>query len=156
MHRGVSLWLGFLVAACGAEEADGGSAGTGDATGTTDTDDNPDGGCTEAPDDAPTADAITSGGSSVICYYGPPEGYCRDIRDPGQAALVEGGDKAAIGCADAIVVTNGTCPTDELVGTCEEWMANEDRYYYTCNQYDELFAGGPEEACGSGSWTPAP
>lgn len=108
----------------------------------TDTDDNPDPGCTEAPTDAPTADVITAGGSSVACYYGPEVGgYCRDVQSATEATHVAGGDKASIGCADAIVVIDGTCPLDKAVGRCDGWTAEETRYYDVCNQYDALFAG---------------
>lgn len=137
----------ILGVACGDKDDTGGPTDG-------ETDDNPDGDCTDAPADAPTADAFTAGGSGVICYYGPPEGYCRDIASATAAQQVEGGDKAAIGCADAIVVTDGSCPMDGAVGRCLGWTAEETRYYYTCNQYDALFAGGPQESCetGGGTW----
>jgi hypothetical protein len=131
---------------CGDTDKDDDSAADDTAS---DTDDNPDSDCTDAPSDAPTADAITTGGSGVACYYPPPEGYCREIASATAAQQVEGGDKAAIGCADAIVVTDGACPTDKAVGRCVNWSSEETRYYYTCNQYDALFAGGPQEACES-------
>lgn len=147
------MWLALLGACSGGKEDTG--TGTDTDSTVTDTDDNPTGDCLDAPSDAPTADAISAGGASVVCYYGPPEGYCRDLQSAASAQLVEGGDKAAIGCADALVITDGACPTDKLVGRCQ-WTAEEVRYYYECNQYDALFAGGPQESCESvgGVWEP--
>ena len=147
--RGSWILVAWLVG-CAGDSKGSDSSGT-------DTDDNPDLDCTEAPADAPAADAIAATGAGVICHYGPPEGYCREIVSALTAEQVAGGDKGAIGCADAIVVTDGACPTDALVGRCLDWTPEETRYYYTCNQYDALFAGGPQEACetGGGTWEPA-
>lgn len=109
------------------------------------------------PSDGYTADAISAGGAGVVCYYAPPEGYCRDIHSAATASAVEGGDKAAIGCADAIVVTDGACPTDLALGRCVGWSAEEDRVYYECNKFDEIYPDGLQAGCetGGGTWVPA-
>lgn len=109
------------------------------------------------PSDGYTADAISAGGAGVVCFYAPPEGYCRDIHSSATAAAVEAGDKAAIGCADAIVVTDGVCPGDLALGRCVGWSAEEDRVYYECNKFDEIYPEGLEVGCetGGGTWVPA-
>lgn len=144
------LLLTLLLAACAGGKGDPASDDTDE------TDDNPEAACADQPADAPSADAITPGGSGVICYYPPPIGYCRALASAADAQAVEGGDKAAIGCADAIVVTDGACPLDLAVGRCDGWTPTEARVYYTCNQYTQLFAGGPQESCesGGGAWQP--
>jgi hypothetical protein len=97
------------------------------------------------PADAPSADNIAETGAMVSCYYAPPEGYCVELNDPNKAAMAYSDGNGAIGCADAVVVTDAPCPTDTAIGRCT-LPGTELRVYYPCNKYDELY-DGPEASC---------
>jgi hypothetical protein len=90
--------------------------------------------------DGPTADAISQGATAIVCYYAQPsEGYCRRITDPGQISSFydNGNDKGAIGCADAVIITDGQCPTANAVGRCENNNIEAERVYYECTKFSD-------------------
>ena len=145
--------LAVALVGCAGSKDDVGGSDSG-ASATTDTSDDATGTC-PAPVDAPTADAVSSGGSSLMCFYAPPEGYCWESRS---ATTVEGAatnGKGSVGCTDGVAVTDGSCPTDKAIGRCDGWGAEEDRVYYECNKFDSIFPEGLDVACenNGGVWT---
>jgi len=140
-----------MLAACAGDKDD--ATGNGD-TSPIDTSDDATGDC-PSPSDAPTADELTAGGQSLMCFYAPPEGYCWESRNgyTVEAAVTNG--KGAVGCTDGVAVTNGVCPTDKAIGRCDGWGAEEDRVYYECNKFDAIFPDGIDKACADngGIWT---
>jgi hypothetical protein len=112
-------------------------------------------GC-DVPADGPTEDDVVAGGTSLMCYYPPPEGYCWEDRNGYTVEAVVTNGKGAVGCADGVAVTNGSCPLDLAIGRCDGWGAEQDRVYYECNKFDSIFPDGLDVACeaNGGTWTP--
>lgn len=142
--------------ACAGSDGDDASSDTstgGSAAGTGGGDDDNDEVC-DAPSDTLEVDDFSAGKASVICYYAPSEGYCRELSSAASVGYAEAGDKAAMGCADAVVVTGGTCPLDTAVGRCVNWGTDESRVYYECNKFDAIYPDGLEKGCTDigGTW----
>ena len=122
----------LILTACAAGETPGtGSSGSGGAKG-----------CDEITNvsDGPTEDSIAAGATSIVCYYASPkEGYCRKITDPGviNSFYTTNHDKGAIGCADAVILTNAECPTANATGRCEATSIEAERLYYKCTKFDD-------------------
>jgi hypothetical protein len=90
--------------------------------------------------DGPTVDAITAGATSIVCYYAQPsEGYCRKITASAEIDnfYAGGNDKGAIGCADAVILTDAECPTENAVGRCDATNIEAERLYYSCSKFDD-------------------
>jgi len=139
-----------VVVGCSGDDDEATDVGTTPDTG----DDGTQTGCDE-PVDGPTADDVFTGGTSLMCYYPPPEGYCWENRNGYTVEAVVTNGKGAVGCADGVAVTNGSCPTDLAIGRCDGWGAEEDRVYYECNKFDSILPEGLDVACeaNGGTWT---
>lgn len=137
-----AVWfLALGLVACGDDTGGGGgsggesgttaaSSGTVDSTGAS-------GECASVPNvsDGPTADQVSPGASTVICYYYQPnEGYCRKVTDPGDVASFEANGKGAIGCTDAVIITDAECPLANATGKCTGGIDAE-RIYYECTKF---------------------
>ena len=107
------------------------------------------------PSDAPTSDAISSGGTTLMCYNAPPEGYCWETSNTWTVEKAASHGKGAVGCTDGIAITDGTCPTDTAIGRCDNWGTEEDRVYYACNKFGDILPDGLDADCQSrgGTWT---
>lgn len=126
-----ALALGACGGSDGDDETDGGGAGGGGA-GAVD--------CASATSasDGPTEDAVAAGAASLTCYYGQPsEGYCREITDPAAVQQYDSGGKGAIGCTDAVVVSDTPCPTLNSRGRCENNTIEAARVYYACSKFPD-------------------
>jgi hypothetical protein len=153
---GVALSLG----ACSEDDAPVGGGGQGGETASSGGSGTASGGTDDnaaecpAPSDTLETDDLSPGASSVICYYAPSEGYCRELTSEFAIQYAEDGDKGAMGCTDAVVVTGGTCPMDTAVGRCVNWAADESRVYYECNKFDSIYPDGLEKGCTDlgGTW----
>ncbi len=149
------LALVFILVGCAGKAADDSVPATGSGSTSPTVGDDATGTCPQ-PADGYTADALSAGGSAITCYYAPPEGYCRQITSSASNDMAVTDGKAAIGCADAVAVTDGNCPTDLAIGRCENWGPDEDRVYYECNKFDNILPQGVDVACGEagGTWVP--
>ena len=88
--------------------------------------------------DGPSEDSVEAGATTLVCYYPQPsEGYCRKITNAAQIAdFYNGGnDKGAIGCADAVVLSDAECPGANRVGTCTNTSLEAERVYYQCSKF---------------------
>lgn len=129
------LVIAGLSAACGGSTGgDGGAAGHDNGT--------PTGDCAglDNVSDGPTTDAIGDNASAIVCYYEQPsEGYCRKITDATKIGSFysTNKDKGAIGCKDAIIITDSECPTKNAVARCSSTTIEAERVYYTCSKFPD-------------------
>jgi hypothetical protein len=142
-----TLAISCSLTACGSDDPDdegssGAGGGSSGGSGGSGTGGEMTGDCSTPVSGAPTADDIQSGASTVMCFYAPPEGYCREMEDEGIAETIGSNpeDKGAIGCASAVVQTDASCPTEGAIAKCEGISgsaASETRYYYPCNKFPD-------------------
>lgn len=107
------------------------------------------------PDDAPTEDVIVSAGSGYICYRPSPDGTCISVAGGDAAFTAYEGGKASVGCEEGVLVINGSCPQDLVLGQCRFEALGEDWSVYPCNRWDDL-VGSEAAGCEGqgGRWVP--
>lgn len=134
-----SFGAAILVVAGACSSGGGGGAGGSGGSGGDDNGD-PTGDCASVTNvsDGPTADSIGANAQSIVCYYHQPsEGYCRKITSSAeiQNFYSGGNDKGAIGCKDAVILTDAECPTKNAVAKCTDTTIEAERLYYTCSKF---------------------
>jgi len=108
------------------------------------------------PEDALVDNDLHIGGRGYVCYLPSPEGVCVAVSGAEAAAVVADQGAEAAGCSSGVVVIDGTCPADLVVGTCTFADTGEVWTLYPCNRWDDL-PGGEASGCESagGSWADA-
>ena len=108
------------------------------------------------PEDVLETDVIESAGGGYVCYLPSPEGICMSADGADAAFIAFEGGKDSVGCSEGVLVIDGSCPADLVLGECRLEGLGQVWRVYPCNRWDDL-PGGEAAGCDveGGVWVPA-
>ncbi len=109
-----------------------------------------------SPEDALESDVIEAGLDGYVCYLPAPEGICMAAAGADAAFAAFDGGKDSVGCTSGVLVIDGTCPLDLVLGECQLEGLGQVWQVYPCNRWNDL-PGGEAVGCEGegGVWVPA-